>query len=175
MRRDRNVVTLVLQSCRVRRRIELHRRQVITMVIVIAGVSIGVVGAQWRTCETSQLDSSQPTTHSPDESVQVALYTTSCHRWWARQDDQETLSYVMLPVGERPPAKPNEADIVYQVNWLKAGRSEATSPLRSDMGAEEEVRGGILLTCEKSWCPNQEAILKQVDQWHGHRIFYERK
>lgn len=136
------------------------------MVIIIAGASMGVTLAQWRTCETSQLASDQPTTHSPDQSVQVALYTTSCRRWWARENDQETVSYVMLPVGERPPPEPNQADIVYQVNWLKAGgRSETTGPPRSDMGAEEEVRGGILLTCEKSWCPKQEAIFKQVDQW----------
>jgi hypothetical protein len=165
----------VLQSCEVRRRIELRRRQIIAVVIVIAGVSMGVVVAQWRTCETSQLDSSQPTTHSPDESVQVAMYTTSCRRWWAREDDQETISYVMLPGGAGPPAKPNQADIVYQVDLVKAGRSEATFTPRPDMGPEEEVRGGILLTCEKSWCPKQEAILKQVDQWHGQRIFYERK
>jgi hypothetical protein len=153
----------------------MQRKQILIVVILIAGVSLGVVAAEWRTCQTSEMAPGEPTTHSPDESVQVALYTTSCRRWWAREDDQVTVSYVMLPGGEHPPAKPTEANIIYQVNWLKAGRSETTTIPTPDMGTEEEVRGGILLTCEKSWCPKQEAILKQVDHWHGHRIFYERK
>ena len=154
----------------------MQRKKIMIVVILIAGAALGVVAAQWRTCETSELAPGQPTTHSTDESVQVVLYTTSCRRWWAREDDQITVSYVMLPGSEHPPAKPNEADIVYQVNWLKAGgRSEATSAARPDMGTEDEVRGGILLSCEKSWCPKQEAILKEIDQWRGHRIFYERK
>jgi hypothetical protein len=104
------------------------------------------------------------------------MYTTSCRRWWAREADHETLSYAMLPGTEQPPAKPDEADIIYQINWLTAGgRSGWLGPARSDLGTEDEVRGAILLSCEKSWCPKQGAILKQVDQWRGHRIFYERK
>lgn len=153
----------------------MQRKQILIVVILVAGVSLGVVAAQWRICETSQLAPGQPATHSLDESVQVVLYSTSCRRWWAREEEKNTVAYVMLPIAERPPAKPNEADIVYQVDRLKASRSEWTSVPRSAQGTEEEVRGGILLSCEKSWCPKQEAILKRLDQWRGHRIFYERQ
>ena len=154
----------------------MHRKEIIVVGVVAAGIVLGLMAAERRSCKILGPDPGQLLTHSPDESVQVALYTTTCRRWWAREDDQNTLSYVMLPGGEQPPATPNEADIVYQVDWLKAGgRSEATSVPKAEMGTEEEVRRGILLMCEPSWCPKQEAILKQVNQWRGHRIFYERQ
>jgi hypothetical protein len=157
-----------------------------TVALIVSGVAVGIIGANWKVCETYKFGIIERT-----PSAQVAYYSCECRRWWHSDKEEVLRTYVALPLGEEPKDKVDDSNIVYQIDTTNRSSSEYFGGrYRSDDldgwkfgGATEEVLNAspevreraILFNCYRDQCAEAKQVKVQKHEWRGVPIYYMKR